>query len=199
MPAVKPTVFSRNGALREDVATAADVARLVGRAQRGDQEAMGALYARYAGNVYGYVRSILTDDHDAEDVTQQVFAKLMTSVGAYRPRSVPFVSWLLRIAHNAAIDHLRARRTPTARDSEADRAFDEPGYARGYLQDALGALPAEQRRVVLLRHVVGLSPVEIAHHLGKTEHAVNGLHHRGRRALRAELMTMGCAPATMAA
>jgi RNA polymerase sigma-70 factor (ECF subfamily) len=193
-----PTVFARDRTLAEDAAAVAEVARLVKRAQCGDRDALGALYSRYSGNVYGYVRSIVTDDHEAEDVTQQVFAKLLTAVRAYRPRTAPFVSWLLRIAHNVAIDHIRGRRAPVL-PAAPDRPVDEPGYGRRDLHDALDRLPVEQRRVVLLRHVVGLSPVEIARHLGKTEHAVNGLHHRGRRALQAELVIMGRAPATMAA
>jgi hypothetical protein len=54
------------------------VARAIARAKAGDLEAIGFLYARYAENVNGYVRSILHDPHEAEDVTQQVFAKLIT-------------------------------------------------------------------------------------------------------------------------
>jgi DNA-directed RNA polymerase specialized sigma24 family protein len=51
----------------------------------------------------------------------------------------------------------------------------------------------------VLRHVSGLAPAEIAQRLGRSESAVNGLHHRGRRALRAELTRLGVAPMTMAA
>jgi RNA polymerase sigma-70 factor, ECF subfamily len=50
--------------------------------------------------------------------------------------------------------------------------------------------------VLLLRHVVGLSPVEIAERLGRSESSVHGLHHRGRRALQQELRHQGLAPAT---
>ena len=53
------------------------VSRAVKRAQSGDREALGFLYVRYADNIHGYVRSIVHDEHEAEDVTQQVFAKLM--------------------------------------------------------------------------------------------------------------------------
>src|SRR3954454_7950054 len=53
------------------------VSRAVARAKSGDPDAIRFLYVRYADNVYGYVRSIVRDEHEAEDVTQQVFAKLL--------------------------------------------------------------------------------------------------------------------------
>jgi RNA polymerase sigma-70 factor (ECF subfamily) len=64
------------------------------------------------------------------------------------------------------------------------------------LRCALAGLPADQREVVVLRHLLGLSPGEIARRLGKSEGAVHGLHHRGRRSLKAALADLGAAPAT---
>jgi RNA polymerase sigma-70 factor (ECF subfamily) len=66
------------------------------------------------------------------------------------------------------------------------------------LRDALRSLPDEQREVVVLRHVVGLSPGEIAGRMGRTESSVHGLHHRGRGAMRAALLKVGAAPTVMA-
>src|SRR5437588_984323 len=82
----------------------------VARATEGDPDAVRFLYVSYSHNVYGYVRSIVRDDHEAEDVTQHVFAKLMTTLGKYDDRGIPFLAWLLRLARNVAIDHLRANR-----------------------------------------------------------------------------------------
>ncbi|HEV7163648.1 MAG TPA: sigma factor, partial [Solirubrobacteraceae bacterium] len=65
------------------------VSRAVKQAQLGDREALGFLYARYADNIYGYVRSIVHDSHEAEDVTQQVFAKLIRVIGKYEEQEVP--------------------------------------------------------------------------------------------------------------
>jgi len=64
------------------------------------------------------------------------------------------------------------------------------------LREALGQLPDDQREVLVLRHIAGLSPGEIADRLGKTESSVHGLHHRGRGALRAALVELGTAPVT---
>ncbi len=169
----------------------------VARAKEGDQDALRFLYVSYAHNIYGYVRSIVRDDHEAEDVTQHVFAKLMTTVVKYDDRGVPFFAWLLRLARNVAIDHLRANRlTPT-------ETVLDPGAASGADLDraetvrvALATLPDEQREVVILRHVVGLTPGEIADRMGRTEGSVHGLHHRGRRALQRELKRLESTPAT---
>lgn len=169
----------------------------VARAKEGDREAMRFLYVTYSDNIYGYVRSIVRDDHEAEDVTQHVFSKLMTTIGKYDDRGVPFFAWLLRLARNVAIDHLRANRvTPieclpeNGSSSEAD--IDQVHIVR----EALAVLPEEQREVVVLRHVVGLSPGEIAERLGRTESSVHGLHHRGRRALQRELRALETSPST---
>jgi RNA polymerase sigma-70 factor, ECF subfamily len=169
----------------------------VARAKEGDQEALRFLYVTYSHNIYGYVRSIVRDDHEAEDVTQHVFAKLMTTIGKYDDRGVPFFAWLVRLARNVAIDHLRANRlTPT-------ETVLDPGESSGIDLDqaetvraALAALPDEQREVVVLRHVMGFSPGEIADRLGRSEGSIHGLHHRGRRALQRELTLLGSKPCT---
>jgi RNA polymerase sigma-70 factor (ECF subfamily) len=175
------------------------VAQAVARAKAGDREAVRFLYVRYADNVYGYVRSIVQDHHEAEDVTQHVFAKLMTSLSKYEPREVPFVAWILRVARNVALDHMRQRRAiPCEEVRELDPARDghsEEQQTSLTLREALQDLPDDQREVIVLRHLVGLSPGEIAGRLHKTEPSIHGLHHRGRGALRSVLSKRDCAPA----
>jgi RNA polymerase sigma-70 factor (ECF subfamily) len=178
------------------------VSRAVKRAQEGDREALGFLYARYSENIYGYVRSIVHDHHEAEDVTQHVFAKLIDVIGKYQEREVPFFAWMLRVARNVAVDHLRRQRmvpveevrSPNLQDGFGDTAGERP---INDLREALSTLPPAQREVLVLRHVVGLSPTEIAERTGKSEGSIHGLHHRGRRALTGELIARGAAPATM--
>jgi RNA polymerase sigma-70 factor (ECF subfamily) len=188
--------FRAKSSLDETSASAALVSRAVARAKEGDREAVRFLYLQYADNVYGYVRSIVRDDYEAEDVTQQVFTKLIVVIGKYEQRAVPFSAWILRLAHNAAIDHMRKRRAvPAAEVYGADERVPEGNEDRSReLHNALADLPEEQRDVIVLRHVVGLSPTEIADRMGKTEPSVHGLHHRGRAALRTALVERGCAP-----
>jgi RNA polymerase sigma-70 factor, ECF subfamily len=173
------------------------VSQAVARAKEGDSEAVRFLYMQFADNVYGYVRSIVRDEHEAEDVTQHVFAKLITVISKYEQRTTPFASWILRLAHNAAIDHLRGQRsTPAAEIIGGDERVNDDADRGRCLREALSMLPEEQRRVVVLRHVVGLTPPEIAAELGHSESSVHGLHHRGRRALQAELVRMEAGPVT---
>ncbi len=176
------------------------VSQAIRRAQLGDCEAFGFLYARYADDIHGYVRSIVRDQHEAEDVTQQVFAKLIHAIGKYEERRVPFFAWLLRVARNLAIDHLRGQRMiPVEEVRMSDEGSGDPAGGRPMadLQDALSTLPSDQREVLVLRHFAGLSPMEIAARTGRSEGSIHGLHHRGRRALRVELTSRGAAPATM--
>lgn len=168
----------------------------VARAKAGDTEGLHYLYVRYADDVLRYVTSVVRDHHEAEDITQNVFAKLMKAIRKYEQREVPFDAWILRVARNAALDHLRAKRAiPTEEVRVADTGRAQTGIDRGRaLREALEALPEDQREVLVLRHIVGLSPVEIAGTLDKTESSVHGLHHRGRRSLRANLAQLDAAP-----
>lgn len=188
-------------ALDESPETLRQVRLAIARAKEGDRDALRLLYVRYSNNVYGYVRSIVRDDKEAEDLTQHVFLKLITAIVKYDDRGVPFSGWLLRLARNAALDHLRRRRaTPTEEVYGADSHIDESALDRARsLRVALDALPEEQRNVVVMRHVIGLTPPEIAARMGRSESSIHGLHHRGRRALQQELLRLDCAPATAAA
>jgi RNA polymerase sigma-70 factor (ECF subfamily) len=190
--------FRRVGRLTENDAENRAVAQAVIRAKQGDREALRYLYVHYADHVYGYVASIVRDDYEAEDVTQHVFAKLMTALPKYEPREVPFSAWILRVARNVAVDHMRQRRAipceevreldPRSGDGVSDRhrALD--------LRDALATLPEDQCQVVMMRHLIGLTPGEIADRLGRSEPSIHGLHHRGRAALRTALSEMDCGP-----
>jgi len=160
---------------------------------------MRELYVSHAVGVQACVLRIVGDRHDAEDVTQQVFAKLLTELPRYRPGEAPFRAWLLRMAHNVAIDHLRRRRAvPCEAVRERDAREDEAAeQARTSLRAALASLPPAQRDVLLLTHLVGLSPTEIATRLGCSVRSVHGLHYRGRAAACVALDNLGCAPATV--
>jgi RNA polymerase sigma-70 factor (ECF subfamily) len=102
------------------------------------------------------------------------------------------------MARNVAIDHLRSIRvvpTETVLDPDASTGGTDLGQAET-VREALATLPDEQRQVVILRHVVGLTPGEIAERMGRTEGSIHGLHHRGRRALQLELRRMDAMPFT---
>ena len=91
---------------------------------------------------------------------------------------------------------LVAETRPDAVVVETDESSRE---ARWGLEAALETLPEDQRDVVMMRHLVGLTPGEIATRMGRTESSIHGLHHRGRLALRRELSDLDCAPVARAA
>jgi RNA polymerase sigma-70 factor (ECF subfamily) len=192
--------FHRKTRLEKE-ARPGELARVIASAKAGDSEAIRYLYLRYKDNVYGYARSIVRDEHDAEDVTQQVFARLMTAISSYQQRSVPFTAWLLRITHNMAIDHIRRRRAiPCEEPHAGTRHFEDRGNeVSAALRQAIRELPDGQREVIVMRHVGGLSPAEIAERLDRSEDSIHGLHHRGRRALQQALVALDVAPVTAAA
>ena len=179
---------------RPDAAERAAIAA----AKRGEWDGVHYLYARHVDDVFNYVQSIVRDYHEAEDITQNVFAKLITAIAKYEERSVPFAAWIMRVARNATLDHLRARRQiPVEEVRVSDPVDDQVGSERRRcLKQALATLPMEQRRVLVLRHLCGLSPEEIAEQLGKSESSIHGLHHRGRATLKAALIEQEAAPVT---
>jgi RNA polymerase sigma-70 factor, ECF subfamily len=194
-PAFAPTAGDASEPLMTQL-----VSQAVQRAQRGDRDALGFLYARYADNVFGYVRSILHDSHDAEDVTQQVFAKLIHVIDKYEARDVPFFAWILRVARNLAVDHMRHQRMIPVEEVRTTVGHgDDPFGGQRMTEDlreALLELPKDQREILLLRHLAGFSPSEIAKLTGRSEGSIHGLHHRGRRALTAGLIEHAVVPAT---
>ena len=191
------SAFPRPTAKKDDSSL---VMKATARAKEGDTSALQFLYVRFADDVCGYVSRIVQNSYDAEDITQNVFLKLPMAIQKYEPREVPFAAWIFRVARNAALDHLRARRQiPVEEVRRDDDGHEELGFERSEcLRAALMHLSPEQREVLVLRHLAGLSPGEIARRLGKTEGSIHGLHHRGRAALQDLLRDMKSAPVVRA-
>jgi RNA polymerase sigma-70 factor (ECF subfamily) len=163
-----------------------------------DAEALTDLYVRYRGRVLACIEGIVRDPHQAEDITQQVFARLPDALRSYEERPVSFSAWILRVARNAALDELRARRRTAVEPLDPDEGREVSLDRSACLREALAGLPCEQRRIVLMRDLLGLSAGEVAHRLGKTEGSIHAMHHRGRVRLRRDLRELGLAPATAA-
>jgi RNA polymerase sigma-70 factor (ECF subfamily) len=139
--------YRRRRQLSHPPAGEALVGAAAARAREGDDDALRLLYLLYADNVYGYVLAIVRDEHDAEDITSEVFSKLPRALTRYRSGATPFAAWLLRVSRNAALDHLRAQRSvPRAEVHAVTEAADARGGERlADLRAALAALPADQR------------------------------------------------------
>src|ERR671936_1229278 len=95
-------------ALLQQRASPEELRRLVDRAQRGEREALEDLYLLHFDRIYSYLHMSVGNRHDAEDLTTQVFLKMLESIGKFQWRSAPFSAWLFRITHNLAMDHFRA-------------------------------------------------------------------------------------------
>lgn len=172
--------------------------RTIDAARSGDPAALDELYVLFADVVRQRIGRIVLDHHDAEDISQAVFARLPAALLRYERRRAPFAAWVRRVAENAALDHVRIRRPipvedvrETSEDSEELR-----NELLGSLRTAFEQLPEGQREVAVMRHIGGFSPGEIAQRLGRTESAVHALHHRGRRQLVTALQELHATPTT---
>lgn len=172
------------------------VSAAIASARDGDMEGLYLLYVRYEEDVFRFVNSMVKDHHEAEDITQSVFLKLVTVLRTYEARDVPFIAWVLRVARNMCLDHLRDRRSIAYDEvsAQVDNQSQIGNERRKDLCWALEQLPEEQRSVLILRHIRGLSPPEIADALGKSESSIDGLHHRGRKSMQSTLTGLGAAP-----
>ena len=166
---------------------------LIQRAQGGDVAAIGDLYDRHHESIFKYLWLRVGDRQAAEDLTGDVFIRMMSALPNYRFAGAPFRAWLYRIAHNLIVDHIRRANLRTSVPLEAieeqahdndPRAVVEHKLQVERLQQALMQLDQNQREVVALRFVVGLSLQEVAQVIGRTEAAVKSLQHRGLAALR---------------
>ena len=167
----------------------------IARTLEGDTEAFGELYAGCAQTIYEYVRRMVRDDHEAEDITQQAFLRAMLRLETYRPARGPFDAWMRGVARNAAVDHLRRCKPVLApevlpTDVESD---DRPAVLADALGEALAQLPVRQRQVVLLLHA-GVTCAELAGAMGQSPGAIHALHNRARTRLRTTLRARGAAP-----
>ena len=169
-------------------------ADLIDAARGGNADAFTALYDRYVQRVYRLISSRLGRNADAEDLTQQTFVNAWHALGRYRQTEVPFVAWLLKIAYNASISHLRATRFHVELDEALDRAgagdvSDGVIAEEGRLAviQALNRLQGDQGQAVWMRYMEDLSYEEIAQQLGKSVETVRVIMHRGLRKLRSHL------------
>ena len=165
---------------------------LVARAQRGDRAALEELYLLHFDRVYSYLHMSVGSRHDAEDLTTQTFMKMLEAIGRFKWRSAPFSAWLLRIAHNLAMDHFRANRRWQPEEDLPESADGEECSAEEQALTSLGdtrvltlieRLSPEQRQVLTLKFVYRFSNGEVAAILRKTEGAVKSLQHRALASL----------------
>ncbi len=164
-----------------DLSTLTDV-DLIGRVSDGDAKALEVLYDRYNRVVYSFALRIVADPRIAEELLQEVFFRAWQQGKAFRETRGAFVTWLLSITHNMAIDEVRKRRRrPQKADSEdpemvlagvADTRQDVEDEVwlsslRTTIETAMQELPAAQRDAIELAYFQGLTQREISERLGE--------------------------------
>ncbi len=173
----------------------------------GDEVAFSALYDRYAGPVYSLLLRVVADRQVAEELTQEVFWRVWRRAGGYDPARGRPASWVLGMAHHAAVDELRRRRArpalthddPGAVRSLLEAADTSPdahalvlrGIGRDEIAGALAGLPGSQRECVDLAYFGGLTQSEIAGIQDVALGTVKSGMCRGLRNLRAGLQERG--------
>ena len=181
---------------------ALELQMLIRAAQKGDELAFEALLTRFEEPIYRYVYAILGNRADAEDVTQEVFIKLWSTLPRYRFAS-SFYTYLTKIAHHAAHDCLRARSRRSrvlSLDTQNDPDLEPQPIAdcdpqhdpvQAYLsveksemlQKALFSLPDDMREIITLRAIAGHDYAEIAAILAIPEGTVKSRLHRAKNFL----------------
>jgi RNA polymerase sigma-70 factor, ECF subfamily len=156
------------------------------RASEGDPIALGHIYDAYAQRIYRYLYRRSGDAALAEDLTADVFLRLVEASGTPSFCQGSLAPWLYRLAHNRLVDHFRRHRElslPEDYDQPSD-AGEPAGVHRGELRAALRQLTPDQQQVVALKFLEGLTNAQIASALSKPEGAVKSLQHRALDALR---------------
>ena len=169
-------------------------AELLERAANLEEAALSELYDRYELKIYNYIYRRTSNQTLAEDLTAQVFLRMLEAIHNDKTWHSSFSGWLYRIAHNLVIDHYRVRdRQKQVSIDDAPVMVDpsnspvrsaEIALDAEYLRTAIRRLTDEQAQVITLRFLEGYSFNEIAGMMDKTEGAVKALQHRAVSTLR---------------
>ncbi|MFT5470147.1 MAG: RNA polymerase sigma-70 factor (ECF subfamily) [Verrucomicrobiales bacterium] len=179
--------------------------QLIAKAQAGDQNAMQSLLLPYEQPVFRFLTQRLGNPHDAADVNQDTFIKVLRSLTKYEDRGL-FRAWLYQIARNESINFMKRRNrfsTATVDDDEADRIAQEPDPGPGadeqllvaeervQMRDCVGDLPDSEREVVQLRLDQDITFREIADITDAPLNTVLGRMRNATRRLRGCMETHG--------
>ncbi len=175
--------------------SSSEVQELVQRAHKGDEAAVAQLYQTYAQRIYRYVAYRVSSSDDAEDLTAEVFVKMVEGLPSYRWTGAPFESWLYSIASARVIDFRRrnTRRPQSELSENLDSSEPVPEEQLLNLQEvetlrqAIGKLSDEQQNVLVLRFMERKGHQEVADIIGKSVSAVKSIQHRALIELTAHL------------
>jgi RNA polymerase sigma-70 factor (ECF subfamily) len=166
--------------------------RLLIEAAQKDPARFAELYENNFERVYAYVVRRVGDRAETEDLTSEVFHHALANLQRFEWRGIPFAAWLYRIAANLISDRWQRSGREVADEAQMELAQVSPAAIeevelKATLFRLVDTLPAEQRRVVVLRFVEEKSIKEVAREIRKTEGAVKQLQFRAISSLRARM------------
>jgi RNA polymerase sigma-70 factor, ECF subfamily len=169
------------------------IAHLIVRAKQGDSNAIGELYESHRLGIYRYLYYRTGDSQSADDLTSEVFLRMIRALAGYRQGQGSFQGWLFQIAHNLLNDHYRKNNGKTQVQLE-EHIMEDPLNSRSRpveqslnavtLKQALEALSGDQRDVIVLRFITGMPINQVAQTLNKSEDSVKALQRRALISLR---------------
>ncbi len=173
----------------------AEEQRLLALACKGNVEAFGVLYEQLSPVVFRFMLAHISNFHDAEDLTADVFLRAWKALPNFRPQGAPFLAYLLRIARNILVDHYRRsghvrQAGPLELESQAAEPDSGPAERLQHLQDmrelyqVLEKMREEYRTVLVLRFIEGFDVNETARLMTRSSGALRVLTHRALAALR---------------
>lgn len=173
---------------------------LIAAAKAGKSRALGLLYHAYVDKIYRYILFRVESIETAQDLTSDVFLKMVEGLPKYEDRAIPFLVWLYRIAHARVIDHYRRSKRMAGRedlesvqigiDAELDNPLQDE-YTSTQLQAALLTLTEGQREVIVLRFIEGLSLEATSKVVNKSVDAVKAMQYRALQAMGNALRRQG--------
>ena len=172
-------------------ATGVTFSSILAAAQAGAPWAVESLWRSQSPAIYGYLR--LQGAAEPENLTSEVFLGVVRSLGSFRGTEDRFRSWIFTVAHRRLVDERRPAGRPARRDRRDD-GDDVTGLAEDRVRELCDSLLADQRDVLLLRVLGGLTVGEVARAVGWTPAGVKSLQHRALVALRNRLVPRPPAP-----
>ena len=173
---------------------------LLERAREYDAQALAEIYDRYAESIYRYAYRYVGDANLAEDLTSEVFLKLLEVLGTRRAPRKQLQGWLYRVARNLAVDWFRkqAKGVPLSLNEELTPDGDgspitrlEQLQLRQDLREAISELTPDQQQVIVLRFGEGRKIREVGRLMGKSEGSIKVLQYRAMKRLRKLLENQG--------
>ena len=161
--------------------------QFIQRSKIGTPDSFMEIYEHFYPSVYRYIFIRISDRDCAEDLTAEVFVRLIAKFDTYIQRDRPLIAWLYTIAHNLVIDHYRSINQLntisfsddlTSGPSGHPEKLTEEQLSQECLAKSLQYLTEDQRQVILLRFIDEREIAEIAAILGKNERAIRSLQHR---------------------